>query len=69
MPGGLVCFRARIRFRRKLLVQRRVLRGRRRVRGLSAQDELAAGEPGVRMFPGTDGDTSWTRLCYRCLGP
>jgi hypothetical protein len=54
MPGGLLFFRARIRFPRKLLVQRRVLRGRRRVRGLSAQDELLVGKFDMRMFPGPD---------------
>ena len=70
MPGGLLFFRARIRFPRKLLVQRRVLRGRRRVRGLCVQDELVAGKPGVRMFPGTDCANSRRRLWYcRCLGP
>ena len=70
MPDRILVLDSRIRFPHKLLVQRRVLRGRRRVRGLCAQDELVAGKPGVRMFPGTDCANSCRRLwCCRCLGP
>ena len=59
------CFvlRPRIGVDTKLLVQRRLLRAeRRRVRDLPVQDELFAGKPDVRMFPGTDCANCWTKL-------